>query len=87
MGLTRQAVQRTVNVLAEEGRLEARDNPAHRRAPLIMTTPAGKAAYVQAIERQDQWTERLAPHFSENDLQRTLATLRRLRELADGSEG
>ncbi|MEV8371649.1 MarR family transcriptional regulator [Kribbella sp. NPDC056861] len=44
MGITRQAVQRTADVLAERGFAEYRDNPAHRRAKLVAITPEGRAA-------------------------------------------
>ena len=41
MGLTRQAVQRIVDLLAERGLVEFRPNPHHRRAKLIVLTKAG----------------------------------------------
>ncbi|WBQ02140.1 MarR family winged helix-turn-helix transcriptional regulator [Kribbella sp. CA-293567] len=44
MGITRQAVQRTADVLAERGLAEYRDNPAHRRAKLVAITSEGRAA-------------------------------------------
>jgi DNA-binding MarR family transcriptional regulator len=44
MGITRQAVQRTADVLAERGFAEYHDNPAHRRAKLVAITPEGRAA-------------------------------------------
>ncbi|MDT7581693.1 MAG: hypothetical protein QOK35_2957 [Pseudonocardiales bacterium] len=51
MGITRQAVQRTADVLVERGLAEYRDNPAHRRAKLVELTAAGRAA-VAAITPQ-----------------------------------
>lgn len=36
MGLTRQAVRETANALAREGAVELRDNPADRRAKLLV---------------------------------------------------
>jgi DNA-binding MarR family transcriptional regulator len=44
MGITRQAVQRTADVLVERGLAQYRDNPAHRRAKLVALTDAGRAA-------------------------------------------
>src|SRR5947208_697900 len=44
MGLTRQSVQRIADILVERGLAEYRDNPAHRRAKLLVPTEAGRAA-------------------------------------------
>lgn len=44
MGITRQSVQRTADVLAEAGLVAYGDNPAHRRAKLVIATDAGRAA-------------------------------------------
>jgi DNA-binding MarR family transcriptional regulator len=44
MGLTRQAVQRVVELLAERGFVSLETNPHHQRAKLVVLTPAGSAA-------------------------------------------
>ena len=44
MGITRQSVQRIADLLVERGLAEFRDNPAHRRAKLLVPTPAGREA-------------------------------------------
>src|SRR3979411_1518378 len=43
MGLTRQAVQASVNRLLTEGLIEAVENPDHRRSPLIRITDLCRA--------------------------------------------
>lgn len=48
MGLTRQAVQRIVDLLAEQGLVAFRPNPHHRRAKLVVLTPAGSEALTGA---------------------------------------
>ncbi|QWC57215.1 MarR family transcriptional regulator [Erythrobacter sp. 3-20A1M] len=48
MGLTRQAVQRIVDLLAYRELVEFRDNPHHRRARLVVLTDAGIAAVTSA---------------------------------------
>ncbi|QHD87275.1 MarR family transcriptional regulator [Gordonia sp. JH63] len=48
MGITRQSVQRTADLLVADGLAEYRDNPAHRRAKLVAPTADGLAA-VRAI--------------------------------------
>ncbi|MGN8000809.1 MarR family winged helix-turn-helix transcriptional regulator [Sphingomonas sp. 22176] len=48
MGLTRQAVQRVVDLLAERGMVTFQDNPQHRRAKLVVLTETGLAAVTGA---------------------------------------
>src|SRR5690606_10658343 len=48
MGVTRQGAQKQLNRLLEQGLVEARPNPAHRRSPLYVLTPQGLALYRQA---------------------------------------
>src|SRR5215467_2449077 len=45
MGLTRQAVQATVDRLLAEALVEARDNLDHRRSPLVALTERGRQTY------------------------------------------
>ena len=44
MGITRQSVQRTADLLVGRGLAAYADNPAHRRAKLVTPTPEGVAA-------------------------------------------
>lgn len=48
MGLTRQAVQRVVDLLVDRGLVEQRPNPHHQRAKLIVLTAEGRAALAKA---------------------------------------
>jgi DNA-binding MarR family transcriptional regulator len=48
MGLTRQAVQRVVNLLVERGLVEFQANPHHLRAKLVVLTEAGHKALSSA---------------------------------------
>src|SRR5262249_18513471 len=43
MGLTRQGAQKQLDALLEEGLLERRDNPAHKRSPLFSLSAHGEA--------------------------------------------
>jgi DNA-binding MarR family transcriptional regulator len=55
MGLRRQSVQRTADLLAADGVAKYLDNPADRRARLLTLTPPGRRA-LRAIERaQFEW--------------------------------
>lgn len=48
MGLTRQAVQRVVDLLAERGLVALEPNPHHQRAKLVVLTDAGRRALSSA---------------------------------------
>jgi len=50
MGLTRQAVQRIVDLLAQKGLVTFQSNPHHLRAKLVVLTPAG----TEAVEGAEQ---------------------------------
>ena len=53
-GVTRQHIQSVVNDLVDLGLAEARDNPAHKRSPLIGLTREGDRVIAAAIA---QWRE------------------------------
>ena len=59
MGLSRQAVQRLVNEMRGQGLISLAPNPHHRRAHLVLLTPAGKTAFDQAMLRQVPWAKSL----------------------------
>jgi DNA-binding MarR family transcriptional regulator len=68
MGLTRQAVQRTVNELAAEGLVTFDANPHHQRAKLVLLTKKGQDAYDAASRLQTPWANAVANGLSAKDL-------------------
>jgi DNA-binding MarR family transcriptional regulator len=60
MGLTRQSVQRTVDLLSADGLVRYVDNPAHRRSKLVEMTPKGRKLYAAITAKQVQWVNGLA---------------------------
>lgn len=48
MGLTRQSVQRVVELLLERGFVRLHANPHHQRAKLVVLTESGRAALAEA---------------------------------------
>lgn len=48
MGVTRQGAQKQLNLLLEQGLIDSRPNPAHRRSPQYVLTPQGRELYLQA---------------------------------------
>jgi DNA-binding MarR family transcriptional regulator len=81
-GLRRQSVQETVNRLLRNGMLDRLPNPADARAPLLSVTRRAKEALRELGVAQVEWAEDVAQSVSQEDLETTLRTLRRLREAA-----
>ena len=96
MGLARQSVQRTTDLLAEDGLVEFLDNPAHRRAKLVRLTSQGHEVLGEISRRQVAWTNGLAEALpvGERRVRETLEVLGLLRQeleradplLADGAQ-
>jgi DNA-binding MarR family transcriptional regulator len=86
MGLTRQSVQRTADLLEADGLVSFTDNPAHQRAKLAMLTPRGQATLNGITRRQIEWANRIASCLAENDLQHAINTLQQVRQALDASK-
>jgi DNA-binding MarR family transcriptional regulator len=79
MGLQRQSVQRTVNMLVSSGMVATHENPNHQRARLVLFTKKGRAAYEETVAIQVEWANETAAGFSESELSTALRSLRSLR--------
>jgi DNA-binding MarR family transcriptional regulator len=82
LGLARQSVQRTVNLLIDEGLVVTRTNPAHRRAYLVALTSRGRTMMETLGLRQALLAAAFTGTVSmtAEDLDRIAADLRALRE-------
>ena len=78
MGLTRQSVQRIADILVERGLAEYRDNPAHRRAKLLVPTEQGRAAIARIGPGHAAAAGQLAKTLGEQPLADAVAALRTL---------
>jgi DNA-binding MarR family transcriptional regulator len=83
VGLTRQSVQRTADLLADQGLAEYVDNPAHRRAKLLRPTQAGYDAVRSLAPSQTEAAIALAGAVGHEELTHALATLRCLCDALD----
>jgi DNA-binding MarR family transcriptional regulator len=54
MGLTRQGIQKRVNLLIGDGPVSTRANPTHQRSQLVELTVAGRAAYARRTAMGDR---------------------------------
>lgn len=80
MGLTRQSVQRTVDVLVREGVLRQDPNPHHKRAMLVSLTDQGQAMLHAVTTLQRDWAAATAQGLSPDALTATTTLLRTIRE-------
>lgn len=83
MGVTRQGVLKQVNLLVEEGLVQALPNPAHKRSPLYALTPVGQTSFDAIDARWNKHAQKMAAEFSAVDLAaaaRVLSVLSQLYE-------
>ena len=52
MGVTRQGAQKQIHLLVQDGLIEARPNPGHKRSPRYVLTEAGRRVYARV---EQQW--------------------------------
>lgn len=78
MGVTRQAAQKQLNLMLDEGLVATQPNPGHLRSPSYVLTRRGTSVYEAALRRERSWSSRLARDIPLDDLETTerlLATL------------
>ena len=80
MGLTRQSVQRSVNIMKDDGLVELVRNPDHQTSPLVRMTSKGETAYRKVMRLQTEWANGLGERLKVDDLKVAVRVLRTLRE-------
>ena len=85
MGLTRQGVQRVVDVLAGQGVLTFAENPYHLRAKLVCLTEHGTHLLQEVSQRQVRWVNRLAQDLAPDEVQAAVHLLDSLTQRLDPS--
>lgn len=76
--VSRQHVQTTVNSLLESRLIATRDNPRHRRSPLIELTARGRKLFDRVSKREAKVVDALFANVSGRELQVTRQTLQSL---------
>jgi DNA-binding MarR family transcriptional regulator len=81
MGLARQSVQRTADVLEDDGIVEFVPNPAHRRAKLVRLTRRGRRILDRTTEAQVGWANKLTVEaaLDERSIRRAFDTVTKVR--------
>lgn len=75
MGLTRQAVQKQLNLLMKEGYVAQQANPLHERSHLYVTTGSGKDTFAKARALYFAWIDQIAAGISEQQCTKTRTIL------------
>ncbi|MGU3294398.1 MarR family winged helix-turn-helix transcriptional regulator [Williamsia sp. M5A3_1d] len=86
MGITRQSVQRTADLLARDGLIEYLPNPAHRRAKLVTPSAEGRAAMARISPAHAHAAARLIDELGVARWQSIVDGLRTLSAALDATE-
>jgi DNA-binding MarR family transcriptional regulator len=76
MGLTRQSVRRTANVLRDKGLVEFQDNPDHKRAKLVEITKLGIEILKKTKAIQIEWSNHITQDLSYEELKSAMNIMR-----------
>ena len=71
MGMTRQAAQKQLDLLMEDGLVAAEANPGHARSPMYVLTRKGTSVYAATERVQTAWANRMAGGLAIRDLETT----------------
>ncbi|KQR98766.1 MarR family transcriptional regulator [Williamsia sp. Leaf354] len=86
MGITRQSVQRTADLLAHDGLVEYLPNPAHRRAKLVTPTVEGREAMARISPGHARAAARLTDEVGAQRWETIVEGLRALSAALDAIE-
>jgi DNA-binding MarR family transcriptional regulator len=78
MGMTRQAAQKQLDLLLDDGLVAAEANPGHARSPLYVLTRKGTSVYAETARIQADWANQLVSGLSARDLKTTRRLLETL---------
>ncbi|CCQ14753.1 Transcriptional regulator, MarR family [Rhodococcus sp. AW25M09] len=78
LGLARQSVQRTANLLVDKGWAVYTHNPHHKRAKLLEPTPKGRDTVAALRNAQHAWSDAVGAVVGEDELRSFAATLEKI---------
>lgn len=84
--VTRQHIQSLVDPMVEQGLVEFRHNPDHKRSHLVAITEEGRAAVQAMFEREARLFEALGVEIAARDLEISVDVLQKLRAALAGPE-
>ena len=80
MGLTRQSVRRTANVLRKRGFVTFDENPDHKRAKLVVLTEIGRDALDRVSRAQVSWADKISEGLTPEEIETAVRIINRLCE-------
>lgn len=84
--VSRQHVQVTVNSLLDKGLVVARDNPRHKRSPLVALTARGRRLFTTILAKDGEAVDLLFSRIPVADTRTTRHTLQTLLDTLDGGD-
>ncbi|MGV8872007.1 MAG: MarR family winged helix-turn-helix transcriptional regulator [Rhodococcus sp. (in: high G+C Gram-positive bacteria)] len=75
LGLARQSVQRTANLLVDKGWAVYLDNPNHKRAKLLEPTAKGRETISALRDAQHSWSDAVGATVGQDELRSFATTL------------
>lgn len=78
LGLARQSVQRTADILVEKGWAEYVENPTHARAKLVQPTPEGHDTLAKLRKNQHAYADAVGNEVGEDEILRVLEGMQRI---------
>ena len=79
MGLARQSVQRTADILQKERFIEYAPNPDHKRAQLVCLTKSGIAVTKELGQLQIEWANRIVKGTAAEEIETAISVITKLR--------
>jgi len=83
MGLTRQSVQRNVDLLIERGLVVLEANPRHRRSALATLTEVGRATLSRVDTQHQPLSTRIADNIGDAGIAAALCALREMNAILE----
>lgn len=78
LGLARQSVQRTADILVDKGWAEYTGNPRHKRAKLLQPTERGRVTVASLRDAQHSWADAVGASVGEDELRAFASTIEKL---------
>jgi DNA-binding MarR family transcriptional regulator len=86
MGHARQSVQRVADVLANEGLVVYKDNPADRRAKLVELTPHGVEVLMAIYALNETWSQHLMDKLDPQQLSQLADALEKIGDSLESAQ-
>jgi DNA-binding MarR family transcriptional regulator len=84
--VSRQHIQTVVNDLLQLDLVQAQDNPAHKRSPLISMTEQGKQLFKKTTREEMKVLDAMSAELNEKDIATSIRTLNALNDYLQSAQ-